>query len=212
MKAKNLYVVIGAIVGWFAVIAQFSLLVSEGSLSFGQYLAQFIGYFTITTNTLVALCYTFYGLKGTSLIGKWIIRPDSIFAITVFIVIVGLIYHTILRPLSEFSGFPLLITELLHTVQPIGFMLFWICFISKDGLTWKGFLPWLLYPLLYILYVMILGALTAHYPYPFADASKLGYPKALLNGMGVLFLIATLALILLGLAKLTFSHKKTHHP
>src|SRR5690606_35617630 len=103
-------------------------------------------------------------------------------------------------------------TELLHTVQPIGFMLFWICFISKDGLTWKGFLPWLLYPLLYILYVMILGALTAHYPYPFADASKLGYPKALLNGMGVLFLIATLALILLGLVKLTFSHKKTHHP
>src|SRR5690606_41692233 len=97
-------------------------------------------YFTITTNTLVALCYTFYGFKGASRIGKWLIRPDSIFAITVFIAIVGLIYHTVLRPLSEFSGFPLLITELLHTVQPIGFMLFWICFISKDGLTWKGFL------------------------------------------------------------------------
>ena len=61
------------------------------------------------------------------------------------------------------------------------FLLFWIFFVPKGTLRWSQPLFWLVYPLLYVSYCLIRGALTGFYPYPFVDVTLLGYPKALLN-------------------------------
>jgi len=202
LKAIRTFAAAGAIIGWFAIISQFFISASIRTVSLSELFFRFIGYFTITTNTLVALSFTFFALQSNSRIGNFFTRPGSFLSITVFMLIVGGIYSLVLRSLWKPEGFQLLIDELLHSVQPALFLIFWIIGAPKEGLQWKDFFLWLLYPIVYILYVIILGGLTGHYPYPFVDVSKLGYPRALLNVIGILVGSSVLALGLLGILKL----------
>ncbi|QEC51101.1 hypothetical protein EDD80_101436 [Anseongella ginsenosidimutans] len=202
MITTRSFAAIGAITGWFAILSQLAISISARSVSLAEQLFRFIGYFTITTNILVALCFTLYCLPGNSRNDRLMTRPDAVFSIMVFIIMVAIIYNVILRPLGMPSGFPLLVNELLHVVQPLLFVFFWAFFIPKDELRWKTFVPWLFYPIIYILYVVVLGAFTGHYPYPFADVGKLGYNRALFNGLLILGAFLLLAFLLQGLVRL----------
>jgi hypothetical protein len=84
-------------------------------------------------------------------------------------------------------------------VIPVYFVLFWIFFVPKIGFSWKSISPWLIYPALYAVYILIRGAIIHHYPYPFIDVTKLGYPRVILNclilfigflGVGLVFVSA----------------------
>ncbi|RPD42146.1 Pr6Pr family membrane protein [Chitinophaga barathri] len=201
-KFLKTYAAIGALLGWFAIAGQLYLSVTTRTIPLGELLLRFIGYFTITTNTLAALTFTAFWLPRDTRLGRLFRKAESVFAITVFIIVVGVIYNLILRFLWEPKGLQLVVDELLHTIQPLVFVLFWILFIPKRGLKIKAFNPWMIYPLIYILYVITLGLFTGHYPYPFADAELLGYPKALLNGAAMLGGFWVLAWLLLGVTQL----------
>lgn len=202
MKTARSFAAIGAIIGWFAILIHLLTGVPDWSVSLVEYLFRFFGYFTITTNVLAALCFTLYWLQGDSRPGYFLTRPNAVFAIAVFIIMVGIIYNVTLRSLGIPAGIKALTNEVLHVVQPLLFLLFWIFFIPKDTLKWRAFIPWLLYPVAYILYVVVLGAITGHYPYPFADVGELGYSRALFNGLLILGGFLLLALLLLGLMRL----------
>ncbi len=196
------YAAIGACMGWAAVAGQLYLSIVHRTIPLGELLLRFIGYFTITTNTLAALTFTAFWLPRDTKRGRLLRKPSSVFAVTVFIIVVGVIYNIILRFLWAPQGVQRVIDELLHSVQPVYFLLFWLLFTPKKGLKIKQFNPWLLYPLAYILYVILLGLCTGHYPYPFADAELLGYPKALLNGVAIMAGFWVLAWLLAGVAQL----------
>jgi len=55
---------------------------------------------------------------------------------------------------------------------------------------------WLIYPLAYLFYTLIHGAVSGFYPYPFVNVDKLGYGKALLNCLGVTVFFVVLSLLL----------------
>jgi hypothetical protein len=95
-----------------------------------------------------------------------------------------------------------LVDELLHSVIPVYFVLFLFIFVPGKDLKWKNAFPWLTYPILYMVYAMIFGAVTKFYPYPFVDVNKLGYRKALTNSMTVLAFIFLLSLALIGIGKI----------
>ena len=196
------YAAIGACMGWAAVAGQLYLSIVHRTIPLGELLLRFIGYFTITTNTLAALAFTAFWLPRDTKMGRLLRKPSSIFAVTVFMIVVGVIYNIILRFLWAPQGLQRVIDELLHSVQPVYFLLFWLLFTPKKGLKIKQFNPWLLYPLAYISYVILLGVCTGHYPYPFADAELLGYPKALLNGAAIMAGFWVLAWLLAGIAQL----------
>lgn len=201
-KVLRTYAAIGAIIGWIAVLSQLYLSVVARQISLGELLLRFIGYFTITTNTLAALTFTAFWLPRDTRLGRLLRKPSSVFAITVFMIVVGVIYNLILRFLWAPQGFQRVVDELLHSVQPVYFVFFWLLFTPKKGLKIKQFNRWMLYPLAYISYVIILGLFTGHYPYPFADAELLGYPKALLNGLAMMAGFWVLAWLLAGVAQL----------
>lgn len=201
-KTQQLYAAIGAVLGWLAIVGQLYISITVKTVSLGELLLRFTGYFTITTNTLVALCFTCFWLPVHTRMGQWFRKPFTVFALAVFIAVVGIVYNLLLRFLWQPTGFQLVVDELLHSVQPIAFLLFWILFIPKNALRLKQFFPWLVYPLLYILYVLVLGACTGHYPYPFADVTQLGYARALLNAAGMLVGFVLLAGLLLGIVRL----------
>jgi len=76
----------------------------------------------------------------------------------------------------------LIVDELLHSVIPGLFIIYWLVCIPKGKLKGKNVLPWLIYPMVYFIYILFRGAWSGFYPYPFLDVVKLGYNKVVLNG------------------------------
>ena len=118
-------------------------------------------------------------------------------AITLYIIVVGATYNIILRQLWSPQGLQLIVDELLHSVIPVFFIVYWLICIPKGELEWKNVLSWLIYPLVYFICVLFRGALPGYYPYPFLDVMKLGYNKVGLNSAILCGLFLLLGSILL---------------
>ena len=95
----------------------------------------------------------------------------------------------------------------LHYVVPVLTMLYWL--LLRHPRRSPAWLPlaWCIYPIAYLGYALIRGAWLASYPYPFVDVSVLGYPRTLLNGIGLLlvfivvgYVVRTLALLRRGVS------------
>jgi peptidoglycan biosynthesis protein MviN/MurJ (putative lipid II flippase) len=134
--------------------------------------------------------------------GKFLSKQQTLTAVTVYILVVGLIYNIILRVLWKPEGLQMIVNELLHSVIPVLFLLYWLIYVPKNQLKWKNAWPWLLYPLIYTIYVFIFGAITGFYPYPFIDLTQLGPGKILINVAGVAILFLAFSYLLIAIAKL----------
>lgn len=201
-QSAKIIALIIAIIGWFAVIAQFYLIITNRQVSIIETIFRFFAYFTVDTNIIVALCFTFIYLGPKYRLGSFFSRPATITAITVYITIVGIVYNVILRSEWTPTGLQMIVDELLHTVIPALVIIFWLVFVPIEELKWKNAFPWLIYPVIYMTYALIHGAVTKFYPYPFVDVNELGYNKALINTGGVLLVIFILSLALIGTGKL----------
>ncbi len=202
-KSMRLFIVAGSIIGWFAILLQFYLILENRTASVPETIARYFTFFTILTNILVAICFTSLLLKSDSKIGKLLSKPESLSAVTVYIVVVGLVYNIILRFLWNPIGWQKLADELLHSVIPFLFLLFWIIFVPKKSLQWKTVFPWLIYPFIYLVVILIRGAFSGYYPYPFVNVTTLGYNSVLLNCVILFIVFLGLSLLLVAVAKAT---------
>jgi hypothetical protein len=209
-QSAKILALIGALLGWFAIVIQFYLMMNNRVVSIPETTLRFFDFFTINTNIIAAVCFSYIFLGNKGRWGKFFSRASTITAITVYITIVGIVYNVILRSTWNPQGMQKVIDELLHSVIPALFIIFWLFFTPIEQLKWKNVFPWLIYPIVYMVYAMIFGALTRFYPYPFVNVSELGYNKALLNAGGVLLVILLLSLALIGTGKLMkkFDDKK----
>lgn len=131
-----------------------------------------IGYFTITTNLLVAIVLT-----GVAL-GVAAFKSPSLLAGTLLsILLVGIVYALLLRGLRELTAGSELANILLHQATPLMVTAFWLVFVGKGVLRWRDPLLWALYPLGYFLYALARGAVDGHYPYPFINVAEIGLPR-----------------------------------
>jgi hypothetical protein len=141
-----------------------------------------LSYFTILTNLIVAIVSTASALRGaSSRSDTFLTRPSTMSAVAVYIFIVGVTYSLLLRNIWEPTGLNAVLDVALHDITPVLYVLFWFFFVPKGTLRWSQPAYWLIYPVLYILYCIVRGAITGKYPYYFVDLTLLGYPKALLN-------------------------------
>ena len=161
---------------------------------------QFLSFFTILTNILVAICFTLLLLQFAA--NNFFIKPKTMAATAVYITVVAAIYNIILRYLWSPTDWQLLADNLLHVVVPALFVGYWLFAVPKKDLRWKDSLYWLIYPFIYLIYTVIRGAITNLYPYPFADVTTYGYAKVLTNGAIIMILFLLLSLAFIGLGKL----------
>lgn len=194
--------IIIAIVAWVALILQFYLQIVNRSTAASEAVIRYFSYFTILTNLLLAICFTSLLVKNSKG-NRFFNRPSPVTAITVYILIVGLVYNLILRQLWSPQGLQLLVDNLLHTVTPLLAFIYWLLYVPTKEISWKHTAAWMLYPLFYLIYVMIRGSFSDFYPYFFIDAGKLGYTKALTNAVYITtaFFLVSLLLIWLGKKK-----------
>lgn len=188
-----------AAIGWFAVIAQYYLMIKNTTVSVTETTIRFFSFFTILTNTLVAFYFTLHAIAQAP---RLFSKPGSLTAITLYITIVGLVYQIVLRPLWSPTGLQKLVDELLHSVTPVLVIIYWYLYESKATVRFGQIPRWLLYPFLYLVYILIRGNFSGFYPYPFVNVATLGMSKVLINSLGLLLIFTVVAALLVGVGKL----------
>jgi hypothetical protein len=147
-------------------------------------------FFTIQSNLIVG--------GTTALLALRLDRPSTVFRTfrligLVAIVVTGVVYHVALASIFDLDGIDQLGNQLVHTVVPLLAVIGWLVF-GPRGMTSRR-VAWLslLFPVCWMAFTLIRGAVIHWYPYPFIDVSVIGYGKAILNAFWV-------ALLLLGVA------------
>ena len=200
-KSNRIFLVVGVIITWFALVFQLYLSLLNRVTSVPEAIVIYFSYYTILCNTLIALCFTVLLLKPKSGLGKFFSTAKTLTAIAVYITVVGITYNLILRFTWNPQGLQWVVDELLHVVVPVYFILYWFLFAPKAGLQWKNVFPWLIFPFFYLLYSLFRGAFSGFYAYPFIDVNALGYNKVLLNSAGLFFAFLVLSLLFVTIAK-----------
>ncbi len=164
-----------------------------------------LGYFTIQSNLVLAAAY----LVSILLASRLSPETDTLLraAATTYIVIVGLVYATLLAPLGAAGGVPVpWANTALHIVTPIYGLVDWIVFRDRVRLPYSRLWVVLVYPVVWLVVVLIRGATDGWVPYPFLDP-KTGYGAVLFYVVAI-----TVVFVLFGLLVFWVSRLRGRRP
>ena len=197
-KALNILV---AATGWFAIIAQFILMLENRTTTIPEMVVRFFSFFTILTNILVASYFTNQIITSKGKTENLFSKTGSLTAITIYITVVGLVYQIALRHLWKPTGLQMIVDELLHTIIPTLTIIYWFLYEQKAELKWKMIPKFLLYPLFYLGFILVRGKLSGFYPYPFINVTTLGWPQTLINILVLFGVFLVLSSFFIGIGK-----------
>ena len=191
--SARLFALFLATIALAALRTQYDVLpYGPGTNSLVERLWVLAGYFTILTNTGVAIVLLAvaqkYRLSGSAAAG-----------LVVSIAMVGIVYHLVLADLYHPVGLGWWADQGLHTAVPVGMTAWWLAFAPKDiGL--RDVPKWLIWPLIYCVYAMIRGQMTGFWSYPFLDIDVLGAARVAVNIIGLVLAFVGLGLVVIGVA------------
>ena len=107
--------------------------------------------------------------------------------------LVGIVYNTVLRGLAELSAAGQVSNLLLHLLAPVLAVGAWLLVGPRPRVDAATVWWSVVYPLAWIAYTFVRGAVVDWYPYPFLDVGELGLGRALVN-------TAVVAVVFLALA------------
>lgn len=183
-----------ALAAWFTVILQY--------VNHPQNIIRFFSYFTILTNTLVALAMTAVLLRLQWRLARALTGHSGQTALALYIIVVGLVYNLLLRGHWRMSFWPWLADNLAHLFIPLLYLLYWLLCLPAGILAWRDVRHWLWFPSLYFVWSLLHGALANWYPYFFFDVGHSGLGMVLVNG-----LLLALVMLLLGLALIAINRR-----
>jgi hypothetical protein len=198
--SKRVLMAATALASWFALLLQFPLAIAtsraNGMTEIGAVIAYF-SFFTILTNLIVAIGLTLSLLAPNSRWGRFFSSTVVASGTALYIAMVGAVYSLLLRHLWNPEDLQRIADVILHDVVPVMYVAYWILFVPKSALRWKDPLSWSIYPLIYLAWILMRGAISGRYPYPFVDAGQPGYSQVLLNSAMLLtfFLLVGLAVV-----------------
>ena len=186
-----------AIIVWFAVLAQFHLIIENRVAPVTETIIRFFSFFTILTNILVAVYFTIKALGRDQLD-----KAGLLTAITVYITIVGLVYQVLLRHIWQPTGLQMVVDELLHSVNPLLVISYWYLFEKKFFVHYKEVFKWMIYPVVYLVYILTRGSFSGFYPYPFINVSEIGISQTLLNGLFLLLFFYAVSVLFIFIGRM----------
>lgn len=193
-RARRVHVVVAA-VAWFAVAFQLLLvvtgdpvLVEDDPPGMVARLYRFFAYFTIQSNLLVAVTSTV--LARDPLLGRrgWrVARVAGLVGITV----TGLVHFFLLRPLLDLEGASWAADKLLHMVVPVLALAAWAWAGPRPRITARTSAYALAWPVVWVVWTLVVGRVDGWVPYPFLDADEEGWGAVAgaCAGITVLFLV-----------------------
>ncbi|MGO1385069.1 MAG: Pr6Pr family membrane protein [Arachnia sp.] len=152
-----------------------------------------VSYFTIQSNILVAISVAPLVRDPQRQGAFWsALRAAGLLGITV----TALIHYFVLRPIIDVDGWFAVSGDSLHVVVPIMTLLGWLVFGPRPRLPWRALFSSLVWPIAWLGYTLIMGAVTGWYPYPFVNAAELGYASVLITSVVITAIFLGLAALL----------------
>lgn len=189
-----------AVVGWAALGLQYGLMISgQPAAEVATRTLNFFSFFTILTNLLVAVDLTLPAIGAGTRPGRWAASEGLRAGVTMYAVVVGLVYHFLLHATWNPQGWSYVANIALHYIMPAAILIDWLAFTPNGRLRWIDAGKWLAFPLLYGGWTLLHGALSGWYPYWFIDAGELGLGRTLLNFGGLLAFFGVIGLIVVAI-------------
>ena len=159
---------------------------------------RFFSYFTVESNLLVLISAVSLAWNPQR-DGRWwrVLRLDALLGIAV----TGVVFVTVLSGLVHHSGIGAWVNAGFHYLSPLLALLGWCLFGPRPRIDGRTLVLAFLWPVAWLAYTLIRGALTAWYPYPFLNAHELGYARVALNIAVILAGAGAFALLLWGMEK-----------
>lgn len=151
-----------------AIGTQLADLSARGTLD----LVNYFSYFTIQSN-LIATAVLLIGAA------RWRAARSSRFDLVrggavVYMSITGIVFTLLLSGTDVDTAIPW-VNTVVHELMPIVMVVDWLLDPPTSRLTFRQGLLWLSYPLIWLAYILIRGALVGKYPYPFLNPDNGGY-------------------------------------
>ncbi|MFD6449017.1 Pr6Pr family membrane protein [Promicromonospora sp. NPDC060204] len=188
--ARFLHLLVAVLaLGGFAIEFVIALTSGPGlAPTHAERMVRFFSYFTIQSNLLIG---------GTSLALALDPRRDGpVFRVLrldglLCIAVTGIVYNTVLRGLEMVGGAGPVPNTMLHVLAPLFAVVVWVWVGPRPRVTAATVWWSVVYPVAWLVYTFVRGAVTGWYPYPFLDADELGWARALINagGVAVVFLV-----------------------
>lgn len=133
----------------------------------------FFGFFTIQSN--IIFCLTLI-ITAVATLRERVHGPTMVLirgCATTYIFLVGVVYNTLLAGLEGGVALPWANT-VTHVLLPLYGMIDWALFADRQPLPWRRLWVVLIFPLVWLVVVLIRGATDGWVPYPFLDPAR-GY-------------------------------------
>lgn len=152
----------------------------------------FLSYFTTQSNVLVLATALTLIVRPDRDGPVWrVVRLNALAGIT----ITGLVHWFLLRPPVAPVGVLWLSDALVHVFVPLFAVVGWLIFGPRPRLSLRVILRALLYPLAWLGYTLIIGAVTHWYPYFFLDTREVMVSGVVAYSVGVMILLLVVSAI-----------------
>jgi hypothetical protein len=175
-----------------ALTVPFILLLELLNGDVGAAALRFPPYFTLLSNVAGAAAFLFPALAPQTSAGTFLARPSVRTATTLYLLVVGGVYHTIPANRWDPQGWQLAVDIALHSISPLAMLFDWLFLTPKRGLKLALLPPALVFPAAFGVFALLQGAVTGFYPYPFVDVTALGLARVMLNLLMLLMLFTLL--------------------
>ena len=151
-------------------------------------------YFTLQSNLIVALYFLLYLISN--------FKENKVFkkmfgGVVIYISVTFIVFLIFLEPIYSPKGFALAGSILNHYVTPIFVLGFLYHFKSDYSFEIKEAKLWVVYPIIYLGFLLTYGLLTNDYLYPFFHVTEVGVIGVIiaLIGITLLFFIMSFSLV-----------------
>ncbi|GAA1767400.1 Pr6Pr family membrane protein [Agromyces humatus] len=198
-----------------AIVGQFA-----NSLSMvpdpAAFVVNFFSFFTILSNALAAIVLligAWYGLRGVS-------EPDwytfARAAIVTYMTTTLVVYNLLLRDISldQATTVPWS-NEILHVWAPLYLLLDWILAPGRGRVPWSRFWWIAAFPIAWVVYTIVRGAIVGWYPYPFLDPAiepGVGYRGVTLYVIAIASFILLVGSAIVGLSQVSWPYRAVDPP
>ncbi len=146
--------------------------------------ANYFSFFTIESNLFATIVFFAGAMKVWR--GD---KPATSFdmlrgAATLFMTMTGIIYSLLLAGTDVQTPLPW-VNAVLHYIFPVVVLIDWLVVPAMKRISVKQSLVWLVFPVAYLIYSLVRGAITSWYPYPFLNVQQHGYIAVAVNAVFV---------------------------